>query len=143
MSQTTQDCTSFRPFRQSGVVSSSAGQRPRAPPLPAADPSDRTLALAQLAQDLLSRIRERDRTACVLRFIEGTQADEIADVVGASVPTVRRRFTRECARVTFLAGRDPFLSRYVHHPAAKVHADEIQRMRGAAGALSSVRQCRS
>lgn len=239
MSQATQDCTSFRPFRQSGVVSSSAGQRPSAPLLLAADPSDRTLALALLAQDpgaprlawsrfsplvrrmltrffgpridvedfsqevflclfrrlrtlrdpgalrafvmavtirtarhqarrararrwltlsavstvedvrstsdvaaqhavlrlydLLSRIRERDRTAFVLRFIEGMQADEIADVVGASVPTVRRRFTRAWARVTFLAGRDPFLSRYVHHPAAKVHAVEIH----ACGALQA------
>jgi RNA polymerase sigma-70 factor, ECF subfamily len=229
VSQATQDFAFFRPFRKSGAVSSSAGQRSSAPPSPAAEPSDRALALALLAQDrgaprlawsrfsplvrrmlarffgpgidvedfvqevflclfrqlrtlrdpgalrafvmaitirtahhqarrararrwlklsagaavedvtsttdvaaqyavlrlysLLSRLRERDRTAFVLRFIEGMQADEIADAIGVSVPTVRRRFMRAWARVTLLASRDPFLSRYLHHPAAKVHGD--------------------
>jgi RNA polymerase sigma-70 factor, ECF subfamily len=71
---------------------------------------------------LLSRIRERDRTAFVLRFIEGMQADEIAEAMGVSVPTVRRRFTRAWARVTLLASRDPFLSGYLRHPGAAIVA---------------------
>lgn len=67
---------------------------------------------------VLSRIRACDRTCFVLRFIEGMQSDEIAKVVGVSIPTVRRRFTRAWGRVSYLASQDPFLAEYVRASAS-------------------------
>lgn len=61
----------------------------------------------------LSRINERDRTAFVLRFIEGMEAAEVAAALEVSVPTARRCFTRAWERVTFFAQRDPFLVDYL------------------------------
>jgi RNA polymerase sigma-70 factor (ECF subfamily) len=61
----------------------------------------------------LERINERDRTAFVLRFIEGMEAAEVAAVLDVSVPTARRCFTRAWERVTFFAARDPFLVDYL------------------------------
>ena len=61
----------------------------------------------------LNRINERDRTAFVLRFIEGMEASEVAAALGVSVPTARRCFTRAWERVTFFAQRDPFLVDYL------------------------------
>lgn len=61
----------------------------------------------------LARINERDRTAFVLRFVEGMEASEVASALGVSVPTARRCFTRAWERVTFFARRDPFLVDYL------------------------------
>jgi RNA polymerase sigma-70 factor, ECF subfamily len=61
----------------------------------------------------LERINERDRTAFVLRFVEGMEAAEVAAALGVSVPTARRCFTRAWERVTFFAQRDPFLVDYL------------------------------
>ena len=61
----------------------------------------------------LNRINERDRTAFVLRFIEGMEAAEVAAALDVSVPTARRCFTRAWERVTFFAQRDPFLVDYL------------------------------
>jgi RNA polymerase sigma-70 factor (ECF subfamily) len=61
----------------------------------------------------LNRINERDRTAFVLRFIEGMEAAEVAAALDVSVPTARRCFTRAWERVTFFARRDPFLVDYL------------------------------
>lgn len=61
----------------------------------------------------LDRINTRDRTAFVLRFVEGMEAAEVAAALDVSVPTARRCFTRAWQRVTFLAQRDPFLVDYL------------------------------
>jgi hypothetical protein len=61
----------------------------------------------------LDRINERDRTAFILRFIEGMEAAEVAAALDVSVPTARRCFTRAWERVTFFARRDPFLVDYL------------------------------
>jgi RNA polymerase sigma-70 factor (ECF subfamily) len=61
----------------------------------------------------LDRISARDRSAFVLRFIEGMEAAEVAEALGVSVPTARRCFTRAWERVTFFAQRDPFLVDYL------------------------------
>ena len=61
----------------------------------------------------LNRINERDRTAFILRFIEGMEASEVAAALEVSVPTARRCFTRAWERVTFFAQRDPFLVDYL------------------------------
>lgn len=62
----------------------------------------------------LDRINERDRTAFVLRFIDGMEATEVAEALDVSVPTARRCFTRAWERVTFFAERDPFLVDYLN-----------------------------
>ena len=61
----------------------------------------------------LNRINERDRTAFVLRFIEGMEAAEVAAALDVSIPTARRCFTRAWERITFFAQRDPFLVDYL------------------------------
>lgn len=61
----------------------------------------------------LNRINERDRTAFVLRFVEGMEAAEVAAALEVSVPTARRCFTRAWERVIFFAQRDPFLVDYL------------------------------
>lgn len=63
--------------------------------------------------ETLNRINERDRTAFVLRFVEGMEAAEVAAALDVSVPTARRCFTRAWERVTFFAKRDPFLVDYL------------------------------
>jgi RNA polymerase sigma-70 factor (ECF subfamily) len=70
------------------------------------------LALIQFYQ-LLDRLRERDRIAFTLRFIEGMDAAEVAEAMGVSLPTARRAFTHAWERVTLLAQRDAFLSSYL------------------------------
>lgn len=62
---------------------------------------------------LLDRINARDRTAFVLRYIEGMEAAEVAAALDVSVPTARRCFTRAWQRVTLWASRDPFLVDYL------------------------------
>jgi RNA polymerase sigma-70 factor, ECF subfamily len=62
---------------------------------------------------ILDRLNARDRTAFVLRFIEGMDAAEVAAAMAVSVPTARRCFTRAWERVTLLAQRDPFLVDYL------------------------------
>jgi RNA polymerase sigma-70 factor (ECF subfamily) len=76
------------------------------------DGDDSREALARFYR-LLDRLRDRDRTAFVLRFVEGMEVADVASALGVSVPTVRRSFTRAWQRVSLLASRDPFLSDYL------------------------------
>jgi RNA polymerase sigma-70 factor, ECF subfamily len=70
-------------------------------------------------QEVLSRIRERDRVAFQLRFMEHMSTHEIAAALDISVPTARRRYQRARARLKYFAERDPFLSVYLQDvPAA-------------------------
>jgi RNA polymerase sigma-70 factor, ECF subfamily len=62
---------------------------------------------------VLDRLRKRDRTAFVLRFIEGMQLDDIAETLRTSRPTVQRCLVRAQQRVRLLAERDAFLTDYV------------------------------
>lgn len=67
---------------------------------------------------LLQRIRERDRAAFVLRFVEGMQDSEVAESLAISIPTARRRCARAHARLSYLAERDLFLTTYVRSASA-------------------------
>lgn len=62
---------------------------------------------------IVERVRERDRLAFVLRFVEGMAVAAVAEALETSVPTARRRFTRAFRRVSLLAARDPFLRDYL------------------------------
>ena len=71
-------------------------------------------AVATLTQ-LLERLRTRDRTAFVLRYIEKRNAVEVADALGVSVPTATRSFSRAWKRIHLWASRDPTLVEYLRH----------------------------
>jgi RNA polymerase sigma-70 factor, ECF subfamily len=77
-------------------------------------------ALIRLGR-VLERVRECDRAAFVLRYVEGRKLDDIAMLLGSSKPTVQRRLARARARVNLLAQRDTFLMEYTrgvtHSPA--------------------------
>jgi RNA polymerase sigma-70 factor (ECF subfamily) len=64
-------------------------------------------------EQLVRRLRERERRAFVLRFVEGMDAAEVAGVLGVSAPTARRSFSRAWKRINLWAGRDPFLADYL------------------------------
>jgi RNA polymerase sigma-70 factor, ECF subfamily len=62
---------------------------------------------------LLDRFSARDRTAFVLRFIEGLPLNEVATALGVSLATAKRSVTRVQQRVQLLVERDPALSEYL------------------------------
>lgn len=62
---------------------------------------------------LLERLGERDRQAFVLRFAAGMETQEVAQVLGVSMPTAKRCFMRAWGRVTAWAVRDPVLCEYL------------------------------
>jgi RNA polymerase sigma-70 factor (ECF subfamily) len=75
--------------------------------------------------DVLSRINERDRTAFVLRFVEGMDAAEVAAALDVSVPTARRCSNRAWNKVTLLAQRDPFLVDYLGNVPAVLSDEQL------------------
>jgi DNA-directed RNA polymerase specialized sigma24 family protein len=77
---------------------------------------------------IIDRLRLKDRTIYVLRYIEGLEQAEIADLVGISVSTVRRRLDRLTKRVNTLMSGDPVLAPYLNTEQASLPA-EIQEGR--------------
>jgi RNA polymerase sigma-70 factor (ECF subfamily) len=63
--------------------------------------------------DILDRISAQDRTAFVLRYIEGMPLEEVAAALEVSVATAKRRLTRVWDRVVLLAERDTALVDYL------------------------------
>jgi RNA polymerase sigma-70 factor (ECF subfamily) len=61
---------------------------------------------------LIDRLRLKDRTIYILRYVEGLEQAEISELVGVSVSTVRRRLDRLTRRVTSLMNADPVLAPY-------------------------------
>jgi RNA polymerase sigma-70 factor, ECF subfamily len=62
---------------------------------------------------LLDTLRANDRTAFLLRHIEGLRLEEIVAATGVSLSTVKRRVSRASKQVTRLAKADPELARYI------------------------------
>jgi RNA polymerase sigma-70 factor, ECF subfamily len=62
---------------------------------------------------LLDTLSANDRTAFVLRRIEGLRLDEIVQATGASLATVKRRIRRGTQQLERLANADPDLARYL------------------------------
>jgi len=85
-----------------------------------ADPASKHAYLG--LQQLVRRLRERERVAFVLRFVEGMDAAEVAGALGVSAPTARRSFSRAWKRINLWAGRDPFLSDYLRGPIGEQRA---------------------
>lgn len=92
------------------LVLSEAGDLPEPPPLPFdADARERLTSFYRL----LDELRPEDRTAYVLRYIEGLALQEIVEATGASLATVKRRITRATQTVCRLAQEQPELAAYV------------------------------
>jgi DNA-directed RNA polymerase specialized sigma24 family protein len=81
----------------------------------ASDPAAKHAFLS--LQQLVARLRRRERTAFVLRYVEGMDAAEVAAVLGVSAPTARRSFSRAWRLINLWAGRDPFLADYLRQDA--------------------------
>jgi RNA polymerase sigma-70 factor (ECF subfamily) len=71
-------------------------------------------ALDRLHQ-ILDRLNPDDRTAFVLRFVEGKDPLEISQALSVSVTTAKRRISRAWKRVAFHARREASLVAYVAH----------------------------
>lgn len=69
-------------------------------------------------QHLVARLRERDRVAFMLRFVQGMDSEEIGQVLGVSALTARRSFCRARERLNLWASRDRFLADYLPEDAA-------------------------
>jgi RNA polymerase sigma-70 factor, ECF subfamily len=62
---------------------------------------------------ILDCLGSADRTAFVLRFIEGLDLEKVAQALGVSVSTAKRRLQRARSRVLYRARRDEALVDYV------------------------------
>jgi RNA polymerase sigma-70 factor (ECF subfamily) len=85
--------------------------------VPARD-SEARQALMRLYQ-LLDLLPVEERTVWVLRQIEGMDLQEIAEAVGVSLATVKRRLRRALDRLEFRIRKDIALSAYL--PKVKTH----------------------
>lgn len=75
-----------------------------------ADPFSRQ-AFWHLCQ-LLARLNERDRQVLLMCVVEHREAQEAADALGVSVPTIRRALARARKRVAMWGETDPFLREF-------------------------------
>jgi RNA polymerase sigma-70 factor (ECF subfamily) len=78
---------------------------------PAADSEGRELLV--VFYRLLDKLSANDRTAFVLRHVEGLSLDEIVTATGASLATVKRRVRRGSQEMDVLARAHPELVHYV------------------------------
>jgi RNA polymerase sigma-70 factor (ECF subfamily) len=78
---------------------------------PGDDPSERE-ALHRCYK-ILDRLSADDRTAYVLRFVEEMDLAEVADALGCSLATVKRRLSAIHKRIFKMVERDPALVEYL------------------------------
>jgi RNA polymerase sigma-70 factor, ECF subfamily len=78
---------------------------------PGDDPSEREAL--QRFYKILDRLSADDRTAYVLRFIEEMDLAEVADALGCSLATVKRRLSAIHKRTFKMVERDPALVEYL------------------------------
>jgi RNA polymerase sigma-70 factor (ECF subfamily) len=61
---------------------------------------------------ILERLNATDRTAFVLRFVEGAPLTDVATELGVSLATIKRRLARVRSRVVLFVEQDALLSQY-------------------------------
>src|SRR6476619_3841042 len=83
--------------------------------------TDAREALARFYK-ILDRVNATDRSAFVLRFMEGLELTEVAAALKLALATTKRRLARVWARVLLLVERDPVLVHY--GPKLVPHAPE-------------------
>jgi RNA polymerase sigma-70 factor (ECF subfamily) len=64
---------------------------------------------------ILDRLSSHDRTAFVLRFMEGLEVAQVARALGTSLATTKRRLSHAWSRVVTHAQRDDALIEYLLH----------------------------
>jgi RNA polymerase sigma-70 factor (ECF subfamily) len=64
---------------------------------------------------ILDRLNAKDRSAFVLRYIEGLELTDVASSLHISLATIKRRLPRVTRRVFALAKGDPLLAGYLIH----------------------------
>lgn len=79
---------------------------------------------------LLERLRERDRRVLLMCSVERRGVEEVATLLGVSVPTVRRRLTRARSRVTSWSETDPFLREFASAALARLRARRLDSLGG-------------
>jgi RNA polymerase sigma-70 factor (ECF subfamily) len=97
-------------------------------PVPALDAESRQ-ALRRF-YGILDRLSAQERTAFVLRHMEGFKLEEVADALGISLATAKRRLARAASTVSRHVDRDPALAPYLP-------AREAPGRAGASDALDS------
>jgi RNA polymerase sigma-70 factor (ECF subfamily) len=80
-------------------------------PVPALDAESRQALRRFYA--ILDRLGAQERTAFVLRHMEGFKLDEVARALGVSLATAKRRLARASAIVSRHVDRDPALAPYL------------------------------
>ena len=100
----------LRSRRVRRIVHLSPNGQPPEVPVRAADSEARQILVRFYA--LLDRLTVNERTAFVLRHMEGLKLEEVADRMGVSLATVKRFVTRATQNVSALVESDPELSSY-------------------------------
>jgi RNA polymerase sigma-70 factor (ECF subfamily) len=90
------------------------GRDPEAPDARAFHPDPEGRQALVRFYKILDRVKPVDRTAFALRFIEGLELSEVAEALGTSLATAKRRISRVWKRVSLLVERDPALSHYLN-----------------------------
>jgi RNA polymerase sigma-70 factor (ECF subfamily) len=84
---------------------------------------------------ILGRLTATDRTAFVLRFIDGVPLADVANALGVSLSTIKRRLARVWSRVGLFVERDALLSQY---RGRKPPGASAQRTKGASAFTEAV-----
>lgn len=100
----------LRSRRVRRIVHLSPNGEPPEVPVRAADSEARQILVRFYA--LLDRLTVNERTAFVLRHMEGLKLDEVADGMGVSLATVKRFVARATQNVSALVASDRELSSY-------------------------------
>lgn len=87
------------------------------PEQPTAGTDDQARDLLRRLYGMLDTLKAEDRTAFILRNVEGLSLLEIAEVTRASLATVKRRIRRAADRVEGFARSDPDLAQYLREHA--------------------------
>lgn len=85
------------------------------PEVPARETSPEVTFALHRTYQVLEAFPAEERIAFALRFIDGMGLNEVADMMGLSLGTVKRRLTRAQDRFVRIAGRDPVLRERVQH----------------------------
>ena len=85
-------------------------------PVPALDAESRQALRRFYA--ILDRLSVQERTAFVLRHMEGCKLTEVAEALGISLATAKRRLARAGTTVARFVDRDPALAAYVPRDAS-------------------------
>ena len=74
--------------------------------------ADRAREALRRLYAILDQLDDAGRLTFVLRHIEGIELTEVADALGVSLATAKRRLAKVTARVLAMVERDPLLPEY-------------------------------